>query len=88
MANIKSAKKRIKIAKVRTLRNKSVKSRIKTETKKFESLLENKELEKASVQLKKLVSYIDKAVTKGIFHKNTAARKKASFTKLYNKAKA
>ncbi len=84
MANIKSAKKRIKIAKVRTLRNKSTKSRIKTETKKFQNFIENKDLENASKQLEKLTSFISKAANKNVYHKRTASRKVSNLTKALN----
>ncbi len=87
VANIKSAKKRIKTAKTRTLRNKSTKSRIKTETKKFLAFVEEKDFEKASEQLNKLSSYINKAAGKNVFHKKTAARKVSSLSRVLNTIK-
>lgn len=85
MANIKSAKKRIKVAKVRTERNKSIKSRVKTEIKKFEALVEAGDKSAAEAQLKTLVSFVDKAESKGVFHKKTASRKVSNFNKAYNR---
>ncbi len=87
VANIKSAKKRIKTAKVRTLRNKSTKSRIKTETKKFLSFVEANDLENATKQLNALSSYINKAANKNVFHKKTAARKVSSLSRVLNTIK-
>ena len=80
MPIIKSAIKRNRQNEKRRLRNKSVKTRIKTETKRFLSLLGNKE--KAEEQLKLVHSLYDKAVKKGIIHKNTASRKKSRLAKM------
>ncbi len=85
MANIKSAKKRIKVAAIRTERNKATKSRIKTELKKFQALVEAGDKSAAEAQLKQTISFIDKAETKGVFHKKTAARKVSNLNKAYNK---
>lgn len=85
MANIKSAKKRIKVAAVKTERNKSIKSRVKTELKKLEALVEAGDKSAAEAQLKAVVSFIDKAETKGVFHKRTAARKVSNVSKAFNK---
>ena len=85
MANIKSAKKRIKVAAVRADRNKSIKSRVKTELKKFEAMIEAGDKSAAEAQLKALVSFIDKAETKGVFHKRTAARKVSNLNRAFNK---
>lgn len=84
MANIKSAKKRIKVIQTKTLRNKMIKSRVKTEIKKVVSAVEANDKSAAVEQLKVAVSEIDKAQSKGIFHKNTAARKVGRLTKLVN----
>ncbi len=84
MANIKSAKKRVLIAKRNTERNVAFKSSIKTAVKKALSLVngDQKELQAA---LSKVYQLCDKAVGKGILHKNTAARKKSRLTKAINK---
>jgi small subunit ribosomal protein S20 len=83
MANIKSAEKRVLTATKRTLRNKAVKSNLKSTLKKADASLAAKDgsaKETVSVALKK----IDQAVTKGILHKNTAARKKSKLQKSLN----
>ncbi|MGI6224653.1 MAG: 30S ribosomal protein S20 [Peptococcales bacterium] len=85
MANIKSAIKRANKAKVRALRNRAVKSTVKTAIKRFEAAVEAKNLDDAKVQLQKAVKTIDKAASKGILHKNNAAHKKSRLAKLYNK---
>ena len=85
MANIKSAKKRIKVISKKTLRNKMIKSSTKTSIKKVIVAVNAGNKEDATVALKGAISAIDRAYTKGIFHKNAAARKKSSLTKLVNK---
>lgn len=85
MANIKSAKKRIKVAATKTLRNKSIKSRIKTEVKKFDAAVVAGDKAAAEAQLKTTISEIDKAQTKGVFHKKTASRKVSNLNKTLNK---
>ncbi len=87
MANIKSAKKRVDIAARNTARNVAFKSSIKTAIKKALSLVEGdkKELDAA---LAKVYQLCDKAVSKGILHKNTAARKKSRLTVAINKLTA
>ena len=84
MANIKSAKKRVLVAKRNTERNVAFKSSIKTAVKKALSLVngDKKELDAA---ISKVYQLCDKAVSKGILHKNTAARKKSRLTKAINK---
>lgn len=84
MANIKSAKKRILVTEAKTLRNKMIKSKVKTETKKVISAINENDKATAQTQLVVAISEIDKAKSKGIFHKNTAARKVARLTKLVN----
>ena len=84
MPNIKSAKKRVKVTEVKTLQNKMFKSAMKTSVKKYKAAVDagNKDLaEKAYADA---VAMVDRAVTKGILHKNNAARKKSQFTKLLN----
>ncbi len=65
----------IKQSAKRGLRNQSVKSELKTETKKFLDLISSKKMEEAKKQLTYLISQLDKAQSKGIVHKNTASRK-------------
>ncbi|MCL1935401.1 MAG: 30S ribosomal protein S20 [Defluviitaleaceae bacterium] len=85
MANIKSAKKRILVIEKKTLRNKMIKSRTKTEIKKIHKAIENGNKEEAKVALAVALRQIDKATSKGIYHKNNAARKKSRLTTLVNK---
>ncbi len=84
MANIKSAKKRIKVISKKTLRNKMIKSQTKTAIKKVIAAANEGNKETAVAELKNAVSRIDRAYMKGIYHKNTAARKKSSLTRLVN----
>ncbi|KOF56736.1 MULTISPECIES: 30S ribosomal protein S20 [Clostridium] len=77
MANIKSAKKRIKVIETKTLRNKMVKSALKTYIKKFESAVDAKNVEEARKAYKTVSVSLDMAASKGIIHKNKAARKKS-----------
>ncbi|MFZ5946017.1 MAG: 30S ribosomal protein S20 [Bacillota bacterium] len=84
MANIKSAEKRAKKAKVRALRNKTVKSSVKTVIKRFEEAVQLKNSDEAKVRLQKAIQTIDKAASKGILHKNNAANKKSRLAKLFN----
>ncbi|ENZ02218.1 30S ribosomal protein S20 [Clostridium thermobutyricum] len=77
MANIKSAKKRIKVTETKTLRNRMVKSALKTAIKKFESAVEAKNAEEAKTLFVAATKSLDMAASKGILHKNMAARKKS-----------
>ena len=85
MPNIKSAVKRVKVIEKKTLRNNMIKSEYKTAVKKFEVALAEGNKENAENLLKEAVKKIDMAVTKGILHKNTAARKKSAITLKLNK---
>lgn len=88
MANIKSAEKRARIAKTRTLRNTSRKSAMKTAVKRFEASLAEQDNEKIEANFKKAIQLIDKAAVKGIIHPNARDRKKAQLTKKLNQAQA
>lgn len=85
MANIKSAKKRILVTAKKTMRNKAIKSNVKTNVKKVLVAVKEANKENAKEALNLAIKTIDKACTKGIFHKNTAARKKSKLTKLVNR---
>jgi small subunit ribosomal protein S20 len=84
MANIKSAKKRILVTRTQTIRNKSIKSKVKTDVKKVLSAVEANDKAAAAEKLLVAITEIDKAKAKGIFHKNTASRKISRLTKLVN----
>jgi len=77
LPNTKSAMKRVKVIKAKTLRNKMIKSSLKTISKKFENALSENNLDLAKSIYPKLVKKIDMAAAKGTIHKNAANRKKA-----------
>ena len=77
MANIKSAKKRVLIAEANRQRNVAFKSAIKTAVKKALSLAEGEDKQALDASVSQVYKLCDKAVSKGILHKNTAARKKS-----------
>ena len=85
MANIKSAKKRILVINKKTLRNKMVKSAVKTAIKKVAVAAQAGDKAAAVAALSTTTKVIDMATTKGVFHKNTASRKKSRLAKLVNK---
>ena len=88
MANIKSSKKRVLIAERNRLRNVAMKSSIKTAIKNVLELSTSNDKEALNAALSKAYQLCDKAVSKGILHKNTAARKKSRLTKAVNKNQA
>ena len=77
MANIKSAKKRVLIAEANRVRNVAFKTSIKTAVKKALALATGEDKDALSSAVSKVYQLCDKAVSKGILHKNTAARKKS-----------
>ena len=77
MPNIKSAKKRVRVSRTRNERNKAYKSSLRTLIK---NALSAQESEKVSA-VRAAVQKIDQAVSKGIMHKNTAARKKSALVR-------
>ena len=85
MANIKSAKKRIKVTETRTMRNKAIRSKVKTAVKKVDAAVAAGNKELAQEQLKLAIAEIDKACTKGVYHKNNASRKVSRLTLAVNK---
>ena len=84
MANIKSAKKRILVTKTKNERNKAIKSNVKTAVKKVFAAVEAGDKAAANVALVEATSVIEKAASKGVFHKNTAARKVSAVAKAVN----
>jgi small subunit ribosomal protein S20 len=76
--------KRARQAEVRELRNKSVKTMLKTLIKSVENEVANKNGEAVKVALKKAISAIDKAAKKGIIHNNTASRRVSRLSRLVN----
>ena len=84
MANIKSAKKRVLVSAKKTERNKAVKSRTKTFVKKVDAAVAAGDKAAAEAALPVAIGEISKAASKGIYHKNTAARKVSRITKAVN----
>lgn len=84
MPNIKSAKKRVQVSEACNLRNKANRSVLKTTVKKAVVAIESNAADKDTAY-KNAVSVIDSSVSKGILHKNTAARKKSALAKQLNK---
>ena len=84
MANIKSAKKRVVTSRVRQERNKSIKSSVKTASKKVEAAVKAGDKEAAQKELLNATSVIDKAAKKGVLHKNNASRKVSRLSRMVN----
>ncbi|MDR1327454.1 MAG: 30S ribosomal protein S20 [Heliobacteriaceae bacterium] len=87
MANIKSAKKRVLTAEKNRIRNTAWKSSVKTAVKKVIELASGEDKEALNKAVSKVYQLCDKAVGKGILHKNTAARKKSRLVRGLNKLK-
>ena len=85
MANIKSAKKSILVNQTKALRNKMIKSAVKTAVKKVDAAVAANDKELAKAELLNATSVIDKAATKGVYHKNTASRKISRMNLAVNK---
>ncbi|MEG0157267.1 MAG: 30S ribosomal protein S20 [Anaerovoracaceae bacterium] len=87
MANIKSAKKRIRVIEKKTARNKRTKAHIKAVLKSFEAAMADKDLDAAADQLALAEKKLMQSVAKGTMHKNAASRKVSRLTKRFNEAK-
>ena len=85
MPNIKSAKKRVLVSQTKAMQNKAAKSALKTDIKKFEAAVAEGNRSEADVAYKVAVKAVDKAVVKGLLHKNTAAHRKSAMTLKLNK---
>ena len=88
MANVKSAKKRILVNQKKAARNKAAKSAVKTQIKKVYAAIESGDKEAANAQLNALKSIMGKAQSKGIYKKNTYARKISRVSRDVNKVGA
>ena len=84
LANIKSAKKRILVAETRAARNKAIKSEFKTAIKKVDAAVSAKDVEAAKTSLRAAIATMNKATSKGVYHKNTTSRKISRLTKAVN----
>ena len=80
MPNIKSAKKRVQLSEARNARNRAERSALKTTLKKFDAAVTEGNRTEAEGAYKVAVKTVDKAVAKGILHKNNAAHKKSALT--------
>ena len=85
MANIKSQIKRIRTNEERRLRNKSVRSAVRTEIRKLREAVDAGDKAAAEAQLRVASRALDKAVSKGVFHRNNAANKKSNMASVVNK---
>lgn len=85
MANIKSKQKRILTNEKSRQRNKAVRSAVRTEIRKFRELVEAGDKAGAEKQLRAASRSLDKSVSKGVFHRNTAANKKSGMAVALNK---
>ena len=84
MANIKSAKKRVQVAAIRTERNKAIRSEVKTYVKRVEAAVESGDKAVAEAELKAAIKVIEMAGSKGVYHDNTVSRKVSRLSKLVN----
>lgn len=84
MANIKSAKKRVLVAERNAARNKAVRSKTKTAVKKVYAAIDAGDKAQALEALKAATAELDKAETKGVYHKNMTARKVSRLAKAVN----
>ena len=84
MANIKSAMKRIRTSERRRVRNAAVRSTVRTSVKSTRTAIEGGQADQARESLLRTIQVLDKAATKGVIHKNTAARRKSRLTRQLN----
>ncbi|MBK5200419.1 MAG: 30S ribosomal protein S20 [Spirochaetaceae bacterium] len=85
MANNRSSKKRVKQSEVRRMRNRAVKSAVRTEIKKFDKAVLLGDKESAKLSMDEGFKLLDGAGSKGVMHKNTTSRKKSRMYKAYSK---
>ena len=84
MPNIKSAIKRVELGKARMIKNAAAKSFLRTTIRRFEESITT-DSETAALALKKATRALDKSSSKGLIHKNLAARKKSRLTSRFSK---
>ena len=85
MANIKSAKKRILVSRANAEKNKAVRSSVKTAMKKVFAAVESGDKAVATAELQNATKVIEIAASKGVYHKNNAARKVSRIATAVNK---
>ena len=88
LPNIKSAKKRVLVAKKKTLQNQILRSNLKTTLKKFDATVSEGNIDAIHDAYRITVKKLDQSVAKGILHKNTASRKKSQLASKVNAATA
>ncbi|MBQ9059255.1 MAG: 30S ribosomal protein S20 [Atopobiaceae bacterium] len=88
MANIKSQKKRIKTNEKARMRNKAVRSELKTAVKRVRTAVDAQDAAAAQEAANKACRLLDKAASKGIIHKNQAGKRKSGVQKLANSIQA
>ena len=86
MPNIKSAIKRVNVTETKNLRNRMIKSGIRTSVKKLENAAQAGDTQATEAQLRATVATLDKAAAKGVMHKNTVNRQKARRARIAAKA--
>jgi small subunit ribosomal protein S20 len=86
--NCSSAEKRFRQSEERRLRNKTIKSKVRTSVRKFLILVQKKDCEGSQSALQDMTKIIDTAARKGVIKKNAAARKKSRMQRLLNRIKA
>lgn len=87
MPNIKSAKKRVLVNRTKAVENKAARSALKTQLKKFDAVAVEGNRSEADNAYKAAVKAVDKAVARGLLHKNNAAHKKSGMTLKLNSMK-
>lgn len=85
MANIKSAKKRILVERRNAERNKAIRSKVKTAIKKVDAAIASNDKAAATTALTSAISELNKAASKGVYHRKTASRKISRMTIAVNK---
>lgn len=88
MANLKSSIKRVKVNEKKRLRNKAIKSNMRTHIKRVEQLIAANDVENAKAAFQTTMKVIDKAVQKGVIHKNNGNRHKSRLAKKINNLSA
>jgi len=87
MPNTESAKKRMRQNEVRRLRNRAVKSAIKTQVRKLSDAIEGGNLEQSQTEYRSMTKRVDKAAAKGVIHRNAAGRLKSRLSARLEKVK-
>lgn len=88
MPNIKSAKKRVLVIEKKNLENRMIRSQMNNAIRKFNNAIDTLALDEAEKMLPSVMSVIDKAVSKGVIHKNNAANKKSAISKRLSDVKS